>query len=260
MKIAIFVDKYGTVLPFFSSGVVEIYSDETGAWKCIHQVVMDLSSEPSMNEVLRNVRMLVSEFDGCNLLVLERIQGIVRSYLSDFRIGIWMFKGLFVEEYLLNHIKLEVEKAILAQQQRPLVAAPVLIGKENDAVYEIDLARLLDCDVSLILQDVLIPFFQSTNFRKLIIISKQSPTWLEQALKTFKLLTTSEELAENLIRVTVIPEDFETGLLVRRAVKTEKISDPESTCTSLGCGSAGLCISEIIKAQLKMKRMLVNQA
>ncbi len=249
MKIAVFVDKYGTVLPFFSSGVVEIYSDESGAWKCINQIAMDLSSEPGMNEVLRTVRMLVSEFDGCNLLVIENVQGIVSSYLSDFQIGIWKFKGLFLEEGLLNHIRMEVEKALLEREQMQVVTVPVLIGKEENAVYELDLATLLDCDASLSSRAVLIPFFQNTNFRELIIICRLSPKWLEQSLDLLQLSSVFDDLGEGLICLTIIPLDFETGLKTRKSVQTEQISRLEESCSSSGCASAGSCITEIIKDQ-----------
>jgi Fe-only nitrogenase accessory protein AnfO len=253
MKIAIFVDRYGTVLPFFSLGVVEIYSDESGAWKCINQVPMDLSSEPGMNEVLRNVRMLASELDDCNLLVLENIQGIVRSYLSDYQIGIWKYKGLFLDENLLNHIKLEVEKVILEHQQKQVVVAPVQVGKEEDAVYELDLATLIDCDVSLSSRAVLIPFFQTTNFRELIIICKQSPKWLEQSLELLHLSSMFDELGDGVICLNVTPLDFETGLETRKVIQTDQISTLEESCSSSGCASAGSCVTEIIKDQQNKK-------
>jgi Fe-only nitrogenase accessory protein AnfO len=247
MKIAIFVDKYGTVLPFFSLGVVEVYSDESGAWKCINQVPMDLSSEPGMNEVLRNVRMLASELDDCNLLVIEDVQGIVRSYLSDYQIGIWKFKGLFLDEKLLNHIKQEVEKAIFERQQNQMVPAPVLVGKEEDAVYELDLVTLLDCNASLNSRTVLIPFFQTTNFRELIIICKQSPKWLEQSLEVLHLSSVFDELGDGVICLTVTPHDFETGLDIRKSIQNEQISSLEESCSSSSCASAGACVSKIIK-------------
>ena len=257
MKIAVFVDKFGTVLPFFSSGVVEIYSDESGKWKCIHQVTMDISSEPGMQEVLRNVRMLVSEFDGCNLLVVQNVQGIAGSYLSDYQIGVWKFKGLFLEEDLLHHIRQEVEKAISERQQNQVVVAPVLVGKEEDAVYELDLATLLDCDASLSSRAVLIPFFQNTNFRELIIICKQSPKWLEQSLELLQLSSVFDELGDGLICLIVTPHDFETGLEVRKAIQADQISSLEESCSSLGCASAGSCATEIIKDQQDMKKIQV---
>jgi len=256
MKIAIFVDKFGTVLPFFSSGVVEIYSDENGKWKCIHQVVLDLGSEPGMQEVLRNVRMLVSEFDGCNLLVVENVQGIAGSYLSEYQIGIWKFKGLFLEEDLLNHIRQEVEKAISECRQNLAIVAPVLVGKE-DAVYELDLATLLDRDASLNSRAVLIPFFQNTNFRELLIICKQSPKWLELSLDVLHLSSVFDELGEGLICLTVTPHDFETGLELRKAVQAEQISSLEETCSSTGCASAGSCATEIIKDTQDMKKIQI---
>jgi len=255
MKIAVFVDKFGTVLPFFSSGVVEIYSDEKGAWDCIHQVPMDLSSEPGMNEVLSNVRMLVSEFDGCNLLVTENVQGIVRSYLSDYQIGIWKFKGLFLDEKILNHIKVEVEKAIMESRQNQEIANPVLVGKKENAVYELDLTTLVDCDASLSSRAVLISFFQSTNFRELIIICNQSPKWLEQSMELLKLSSVFDDLGDGQYCLTVIPQDFETGLDIRKSVLADQISNQEETCSSTGCASAGSCNNETIKVNLMNKTM-----
>ena len=253
MKIAIFVDKYGTVLPFFSSGVVEIYSDESGAWKFIHQVPLDMNAGHGMNEILKNIRMLVSEFDGCNLLVIENLHGIAGSYLSDYQIGVWKFKGLFLKEDLLNHIRQEVEKAILQRQQNHLVVAPVLVGKEEDAVYELDLATLIDCDVSLSSRAVLIPFFQTTNFQELIILCKQSPKWLEQSLELLQLSLVFDELGDGVICLTVTPLDFETGLETRKAVPGDQISSLEESCSSSGCASAGSCVTEIIKDKQNKK-------
>jgi len=247
MKIALFVDKYGTVLPLFSSGVVEIYSDENGKWECINQVLLDLSSGPGMNEVLSKVRMLVSEFDGCNLLVIENVQGIVRSYLSDFRIGIWKYKGLFLNEDLLNHIKMEVELAILERQQNQLLTAPVPVGKEADTIYELDLATLLECDASLSSRSVLIPFFQSTNFRELNIICRQSPKWLEQSMELLQLSSVFDDLGDGLFCLTITPVDFETGLVIRKAVPSDLISNQEENCSTSGCASVGSCANEIIK-------------
>lgn len=254
MKIAVFVDKYGTVLPFFSSGVVEIYSDERGTWNCIHQVQLDFSSEPGMTEVLRNVRMLVAEFDGCNLLVIENVQGIAGSYLSDFQIGIWKFKGLFLEVDLLHHIRQEVEKAISERRQDQVVAVPVLVGKKEDAVYELDLATLPDCDASLSSRAVLIPFFRETDFRELLIICKQSPKWLEQSRELLQLSLVFDELGDGLICLTLSPVDFKTGMELRKSIPVEQISNLEESCSASGCASTGSCATEIIKDQQVMSR------
>lgn len=246
MKIAIFVDKFGRVLPFFSTGVVEVYSDESGYWKCIRQVPMVFGSEPSMNEVLRNVRMLISEFDGCDLLVVENVQGIANSYLSDFHIGVWKFKGLFLDESLLNHIKQEVGKAIAEQEQNRIVAAPTLVGKEEDAVYELDLATLIDCDASLSSKSVLIPFLQSVNFRELIIICRQSPKWLEQSMELFQLSSIVDEMGDGILCLTLIPIDFNTGLEIRKSADTTFINSLDDSCSSFGCNSVGVCAPQPI--------------
>jgi Iron only nitrogenase protein AnfO (AnfO_nitrog). len=253
MKIAIFVDEYGTVLPFYSLGVVEIYSDENDAWKCIKQLPMDMSSRLTMNEILLNIRKMVVEFEDCNLLVIEKVQGIVRSYLSDFQIGTWNVKGLFLGEDMLNHIRQKVETAILEQQQKQAVPVPLQI--EGDAVYKLDLTALSDCDVSLNSRNVLIPFFQDTDFRKLLIVSKQNLNWLEQSLVLLQLSLVSDDLSDGIICLTVTPNDFETGLGVRKEAQIEKSNSQENECVSLGCGSAGSCITEMIKSQQNKEKM-----
>jgi len=258
MKIAIFVDKYGTVLPFFSSGVVEIYSDISGGWKCSHQVPLDLSSEPGMYEVLKAVRMLVSELDGCNLLVIENVKGIAASYLSDFRMGIWKFKGIFNEDNLLNHIRKEVEKAISEQKQNQVTATPVPFGKEEDSVYELDLATMLDCDASLSSRAILITFFQNTAFRELIIICRQSPKWLEQSMELLQLSQVFDDMGDGLLCLTITPKDFVSGLEIRKAVHPDKISNQEDACLSSACVGTGSCATVISKEQLVNKTMQIS--
>lgn len=253
MEIAIFVDKYGTVLPLYSLGVVEIYSDEGGSWKCINQLPLDLSNGPGMNEILRNIRRLVAAFAGCNLLVVENVLGIASSYLSDFQIGVWKFKGSFFDESLLNHIREKVEEALLERQKMQVQAAPLLVGKEEDAIYELDLATLIDCDASLSSRAVLLPFFQQINFRELIIICRQSPKWLEQSMELLQLSSVFDDLGDGVICLTVTPLDFETGLETRKAVPADQISSLEESCSSSGCASAGSCVSEIIKEQQNKK-------
>lgn len=113
MKVAVFVDAYGTVLPFQpSNGTVEIYSDEAGKWTCLKKIALNTHRCTGINDILDSIRMLAREFEDCQLLVVESVIGIAQSYLKDFQIGVWLQKGRLMEESLLNYIRTEVHHAL----------------------------------------------------------------------------------------------------------------------------------------------------
>ncbi len=154
MKIAVFVDEYGAVLPLLSTGMVEVYSDESGVWKCANRIPLNMSDAGGMQGILNNIRMLVAGMAGCNLLVIERITGIARSYLNDFQIGVWLFNGFLLEESLLNHIRCEVEHSILEYKN----------AQETESGGEPEKQSCLDCSTdSCKIRDLFAPDMQKMS-------------------------------------------------------------------------------------------------
>ncbi len=232
MKIAVFVDENRNVLPFFASGTVELYANDTGKWQCINQIPFSLNAALKINDLHRHIATLVSQFENCDMLVVERMKGIARSILEDYKIGTWYFKGTF-PFLLLDKIRDELLK--VQEMQKKSIISPVLTGKQTDASYEINLAEILDSNSRLNSRDILIPFMKTTNFRRLTIICNHLPKWLDKVIPQMRLNYCTEEDKNGLMRITVEPEDFEAGITERRRVRL-----------SLGGGcSFGGCSPEI---------------
>ena len=51
MKIAVFINENGYVLPFSASGVVELYSDDLGESQCVNQIPFELSNALAINDI-----------------------------------------------------------------------------------------------------------------------------------------------------------------------------------------------------------------
>jgi Fe-only nitrogenase accessory protein AnfO len=230
MKIAVFVNENGDVLPFIDSGVIEIYSDEKGQWECINQIPFELDLCLSMQEVRLRTSLMVSDFDDCKMLVVEAIRGLPLALIEEEKIGLWKYKGT-VSWSLLDTIKEKLERVM--EEQRSSIVAPVAIGKIEDGFYEIDLATILDRDHSLNSRSILLPFLQNTAFHKLEIVCKHVPKWLEKTFDALKLQVEVVESSDGLCKAMVKPVDFNAGILERRRVIKENF--PGSGGCSSGC-------------------------
>ncbi len=228
MKIALFLNENRQILPFYSSGIVEIYSDETTVWECISEIPFDMTFQKSLADVQLKINLLVSEFEGCTLLVVENIKGMPSALLQERGIGIWKTNGL-LSSGLLNHVKAELIKTL--KQQGKKVIRPKLVSSEQDAEYAIDLIPLLGEDRSLNSMDILIPFMKETNFRTLEITCSHLPKWFDIAVEAFQLEYSVDESEPDLIHATVSPSIWNEDISFRKYVKIPGMGG----CSSGGC-------------------------
>jgi len=229
MKIAVFINEYGHILPFYSSGIVEIYSDEELKWKCINQIPFDMSFQRDLADVQLKISMLTSEFEDCNLLIVETIKGLPTALLQEKGIGIWKFGGLFLPE-LLDFVKNELVKVLVKPEK--VVISPVLTGSEEEAEYEIDLVSLLNENCGLNSMDILIPFMKETNFKKLQIRCSHLPKWFGKVLESFQLVSKLEEIEPELFKATVSPVHWGENVSFRQSIH---IPGMGGGCSSGGC-------------------------
>jgi Fe-only nitrogenase accessory protein AnfO len=233
MKIAVFMDEDGNVLPFSESGVVELYSDHGGNWQCVNQVPFSLKRAMKLSDIHREVAMLISEVEDCEILIVDDIKGIVRAILEEYKIGIWQFKGI-LHIPLLNKVKEELTR--VKKDQKKEIIAPVLTGNEADALYKIDLAATLEANKGLNSMNILIPFMQTTNFRKLSITCNHTPRWLDMATNMMELKYDIQEEGSDQMCIIVEPVDFEAGVSLRKRVR---FNLEGGGCSSGGCSSGG---------------------
>lgn len=229
MKIGVFLNDYNHILPFYSSGIVEIYSDAHSDWQCINQIPFDLTEQRDLADVQLKVNMLTSEFDDCKLLITDAIKPLAMALLQEKGIGVWKSRGHFVTT-LLDHIKAELNK-VLEDREHKKNMGPTLIGPENEAKYEINLIPLLSQDRSLNSMDILIPFLKTTNFKELRITCSHLPKWFNGAIESLKLEASVAEPEPNLMVATVKPVVWTDDIRYRKRV----IIPGMRGCTSGGC-------------------------
>lgn len=214
MKIAAFLNNEEYILPFYSSGAVAIYRDNQSEWECVRRIPFDVSIENSLGDIRMKIKMLVSKFDGCNLLILENIKGLPLALLQETGVGVWKSPSRLSGE-LLDHVKTEVEKTLKARERQ--VIRPILVGDAENREYEINMIPLL-ADRSLNSIDILVPFMKDTNFKKLTITCNHLPKWFNTTLEGFHLTSVSEEPEPGVLRVTVNPLNPDESISFRKRI------------------------------------------
>lgn len=216
MEIAVFINDLNQIQPFFSAGVVEIYSDQNNQWECINQIPFDMTVQSDLADIQMKVGMLTSEFGNCKLLITDVIKPLPTALLQEKGIGVWKFNGLFLIT-LLDFIKAEVNK-VLHERERKKHLGPTLEGSVEEANYTINLIPLLSEDRSLNSMDILIPFMKTTNFRKLQITCSHLPKWFMGALEPLRLKADIVETETDLIVATVSPLEWTDDIRFRKRV------------------------------------------
>lgn len=226
MKIAAFLNDEGRILPFYSSGVVVIYSYNQQVWECVNHIPFEVSIGNSLGDIQMKIKLLASEFEACNLLILEKVKGLPLALLQESGIGVWKSPGYLSVE-LLNHVKTELEKTLKSSEKK--VVRPALVGEAQDGAYEIDMIPLL-ADRSLNSMDILVPFMKETNFRKLTITCNHLPKWFKSALEGFHLTSVSEESEPGILRVTVNPLNPDENISFRKRIVLPGLSGRGCSC------------------------------
>jgi Fe-only nitrogenase accessory protein AnfO len=180
-------------------------------------------------DVHLKISMLTSELEDCVLLIVEEIRGLPLALLQEAGIGVWKSGGLFSPQQL-DYIKVKLENALKARDKKMI--RPALVGDQQDAEYEIDLISLLSQDRSLNSIDILVPFLQETNFRKLRITCSHLPKWFDRALEAFQLASAQEKLQPDVLQVIVHPIHWNDDIDFRRQIHIPGIG---GGCSSGGC-------------------------
>lgn len=217
MKIAVFLDDNKGILPFYESGIVEVYSDDQSGWVCVDQIPLDMTLQRDLSDIQWRVKMLVSEFDDCNLLIVESIKGLPMAILQEFGVGVWKAGGKF-SEAILDFVKSKLADAIQKAEEDKRPIRPAQVGETNEAEYAIDLIPLLTGDRRLNSIDILVPFIKETNFRKLQIICSHVPKWFNRAISEFRLTSSIKELEPDVLQVTVSPIQWIDDISFRQSI------------------------------------------
>jgi len=250
MKIAVLIDAKATILPFFSSGMVETYSDESGEWKRVSRVSHDMDGELTMNTIRSKAEQFIAQLDNCNQIILKNVVGFAKPVLEEYNINIWVYKGE-LNAALLNHIRTEI--LIKQAENARSVPQPQMVDDPEQFCYKLDICQVDNCHAESEAGEVIISFFQNTHFKEFTVLCREKLIWLKALSELFQLDMAVKLLPDEVWKMTIVPLDFETGLLHRKTIRISQLPGHEDCST---CNTSDSCIPELLKLETEQQMTL----
>jgi Iron only nitrogenase protein AnfO (AnfO_nitrog) len=241
MKIAVLVDERGVVLPFFSSGLIQIYSDHNHKWEKINDFPHYMDREITINDVREKAQHFIAQLDDCNQIILKNVIGFAKPVLEEYNVSIWIYKGE-LSLALLNHIR--TKSLDVNSKQAQIIPSPKLESGIDNIAYILDLSGISVRDVESEVREAFVSFLQNTHFDVFIILSFEKLIWIKVYTELFELEMIVKLLDNELWKISLIPKDIDKGLTFRKLIKLSQMPGHED-CSN--CNTSGVCISEKIK-------------
>lgn len=213
MEIAVLVNHDGGKHPFYDKGNVHIYSDDSGRWQKTRELEftpIGFGCEEGLALIHRQMQTLISNLGTCKALVSPVIRGIPFAILDSEGFTVWQDDGdlglLF--DHIRKTIKERVEKGSCSSsgcgsECTSSLPEPQAINKSDE--YFFDLKTILEKDERLNSKELIVPFINKREFKKLIILCDHVPRWLEKDYELFNLLFEEEETDDGVL-VTLSPD------------------------------------------------------
>ncbi|MDR3127036.1 MAG: hypothetical protein LBU08_00980 [Tannerellaceae bacterium] len=197
MRIAALVDAAGETLSINASGTLVVFENDGEWWGCIAEIPFSIGSRTSLREIRSYIHEATAPLSGCRALIVQRTQGIFTAIFEE-ELHIRLFTVQGSPKPVLDEIKARIKADIEDLLCRKAKSSshgdsiqPVAVGDPEEGRYSIDLVKIQEHHEAMSSKDILLPFFNTMQFKELEIICLHTPKWLEKELSHlhFKVMT-----------------------------------------------------------------------
>jgi Fe-only nitrogenase accessory protein AnfO len=233
MEIATFINDDGQIAGFWEKGAICLYCQDNGSWKIKKKIDFVLSNSPQIGVVKDNIKQAVSQLTGCEVFIVRELKGAMHVFLEELGFRVWKSAGTVIEQ--LDYVaKKDAESAAERALSKNMscssgcgsgcggstksqgqtagtnctIPKPMPVGEISDGFFRINLAEALAADSTLNSMQVLIPFMEKTDFKKLEIYCEHIPRWFDRVMKELNMIVESNvpDTSGQGITLLVVPE------------------------------------------------------
>ncbi|MCB2293866.1 Fe-only nitrogenase accessory protein AnfO [Clostridium algoriphilum] len=204
MEIAVFQDNSGRTQSFVEPGIVKVYSRHMGEWKITKEIIYRIDNIASLKEIRQSIRNMAETLGDCKVFVGREIKGLPYTVLDSMGFNTWELEGTTKDllEFVFEKEEEETKSMEMSKSKDKLP----LIQKSRDGYYFLNLKKIQEHNINLTSKGILLPFFDTTVFYQLEIICGHIPPWFEAEFNRLNLITKSESISKDEIKITVYPK------------------------------------------------------
>ena len=205
-KIAVFLDSSGETTTFENTGHLKVFSKDKGSWSVIRDLILLPTNSVQIFEIRNKFSSIAKEISDCSVIVAKKLSGIAYNTLSSANIVVWECEGR--PEYFLDDI-LEEEEEIKKEKESKKGIGSIIeehVKKIEDGYYLISLDDIQTSNEKISSKQVLIPFLENKNLKKIDISCSHIPPWIEQKIMNYGFSMKVEDLCTNQIKIILTKE------------------------------------------------------
>lgn len=243
MKIATYINESGEVANFCEEGSVCLYENISGVWINRKEIFFTMKEVTTLLDLRYKFLNVVLQLEDCRIFLVGELKGLQHALLEEMGFHTWKSEGGLIEQ--LDFVARKENEAIITNQNtcssavryqdsyrcgadcsssrkeaiglqrigsldiyRP-IPAPLPVGDISNGYYRTNLAEVLKNNPDLTSRQVLIPFMETTAFRKLEIFCDHLPRWLSREAELLNLSIESDmpDTSGHGMKVTVISKN-----------------------------------------------------
>lgn len=220
MKIAAYLNPQGEVASIYEPGRFRLYQAKAAgeSWQLVREVPFLTDYTQPLPEIKAALHAAIAGLDDCKTLVSAEVRGVLYAVLlEELGFRIWKSAGPLLQQ--LDSVR-QKEAEHEAQKRFVLVAfagkmlpTPMLVGDPCDGYFWIDLKEALNHESGQTSRQILIPFLERGQFRRLEILCDHLPKWMTWEMERLDMSADSEEIdaTGSGLRVTVYPRNTPEG-------------------------------------------------
>lgn len=201
MKIAVFLDNNNETISFDEAGMVKIYLKDKEDWNVIKEIPFSIIDLSSTKEIRGSIINMIKDLDDCRIFAATEVRGISFTILDGM--GFNSYEVEVKPDDFLEHIfQSELEEKsneFNDHNESDTKPIPMPTKGEEEGKYHIDLKIILQSNKKVTSKQILMPFFNNTNFNELEIICGHVPPWFDKEFKRLNLKSNVEAIEDGFI-------------------------------------------------------------
>lgn len=187
MRIATYLNAQGELGDFLGAGSICVFDKQDGRWEMASSTPLSIDDSLSLGEMKQIFADAVHPITQCQVFLVRELRGIFKVFLEDWGFHVWKSAGTLEQQLE------QVETLENSQAKEELVQLlPTPAGDVVTGIYRINLIELMQSGVPHVSREILLPFFDTTAFTRLEIISDHVPRWLPFELEELGLRLESQ--------------------------------------------------------------------
>lgn len=183
-KVAVIANDSGETTFVQQFGKIIIYEKHEEQWISKREIEYTVDIFKGTKGIRESLQEIVKYLGDCRVIVGSEVSGVFYNILDMENFKIWEFNGN-IEDFFDYIIANSNEQIDICNTENNEVSEPIGTGEEG--CYYLDLIKLQVNKASVSSKQALLPFLKVGNFKKLSVVCKHVPPWLEGTIRSMKM-------------------------------------------------------------------------